>query len=93
MTNKEIIKEISQKTQIHIPRKKGCEQFTKGRLIGHLSYWISFAMLQRGIHSKEFKNFWKKQEENYHREILTLFQIDLNSYQFEYPDNKLDLGI
>ena len=93
MTNKEIIKAISQKTQIHIPCKQGCEKYTKGRLIGHLSFWISFALLKRGRNRKEFINFWKKQEENYHREIFTLFAININSYQFEYPDNKLDLGI
>ena len=93
MTNKEIIKEISQKTQIHIPLHKECEQFTKGRLIGHLSFWISLAVLQRGRNTKKFRDFWQKQEENYHREILTLFEININTYQFKYPDNKLDLGI
>ncbi|MEM8722502.1 MAG: hypothetical protein AAGE84_24955 [Cyanobacteria bacterium P01_G01_bin.39] len=92
MTNKEIIKAISQKTQIPIPVKKDCEQFTKGRLIGHLSYWISLAKLQYGKHSSKFDKFWEKQDENYHREILTLFEIDIDSYQFENPDNKLDLG-
>ena len=93
MTNKEIIDAISEKTQIYILKKQGCEQFTKGRLIEHLSYWISLAVLQRGKHSEKFSNFWKKQEENYHREILTLFEIDIDSYQFKYPDNKLDLGL
>ena len=93
MTNKEIIKAISRKTQIHIPLKKGHEQFTKGRLIGHLSYWISLDALRKGKHSKKFLNFWKNRDENYHREILTLFGIDIDSYQFEYPDNKLDLGL
>lgn len=92
MTNKEIIKDISQQIQIHIPLSKGHEQFTKGRLIGHLSYWISLATLQRGWHSKKFLNFWKAQGETYHRQILTLFEININSYKFEYPDDNLDLG-
>ncbi|BAZ45913.1 hypothetical protein NIES4102_29410 [Chondrocystis sp. NIES-4102] len=93
MTNQEIIQSISNQIKIHIPLSKGYDKFSKGRLIGHLSYWISIATLQRGRHSKRFLDFWKNQKPEYHQGILILFEINIDAYEFENPDSKLDLGV
>ena len=101
MSNKEIIIEAERKTGIkHILRATDYERFTKERMIEHLSYWILFNKLadhtEKSDHlrHKEFSKFWEELTEVHDRKLLSFYEIDIDSYEFKYPnENSSGIGL